>query len=57
MRRAIVQSCNVYFYHLGEQVGIDRIAQLSHDFGLGQVTGIGINTEARGFVPDARAGT
>jgi penicillin-binding protein 2 len=51
MRRAIIQSCNVYFYHLGEQVGIDRIAQLSHDFGLGQVTGIGINTEARGFVP------
>jgi penicillin-binding protein 2 len=51
MRRAILQSCNVYFYHLGEQVGLDRIAQLAHDFGLGQVTGIGINTEARGFVP------
>lgn len=52
MRRALLQSCNVYFYHLGEQVGIDRIAQLSHDFGLGELTGIGINTEARGFVPD-----
>src|SRR6185436_5115505 len=51
MRRALIQSCNVYFYHLGEQVGIDRIAQLAHDFGLGEVTGIGINTEARGFVP------
>jgi penicillin-binding protein 2 len=51
MRRALIQSCNVYFYHLGEQVGIDRIAQLSRDFGLGELTGIGINTEARGFVP------
>jgi penicillin-binding protein 2 len=51
MRKAIIQSCNVYFYHLAEQVGIDRITNLSHDFGLGAVTGIGINTEAQGFVP------
>jgi penicillin-binding protein 2 len=51
MRRAIIQSCNVYFYHLAEQVGIDRIAQLSREFGLGAVTGIGINTEANGSVP------
>jgi penicillin-binding protein 2 len=51
MRKAIIQSCNVYFYHLAEQVGLDRITQLSHDFGLGIVTGIGINTEAQGFVP------
>jgi penicillin-binding protein 2 len=51
MRRAIIQSCNVYFYHLAEVVGIDRIAELSREFGLGAVTGIGINTEASGFVP------
>jgi penicillin-binding protein 2 len=51
MRKALVQSCNVYFYRLAEQVGIDRIAKMSRDFGLGAVTGIGINTEARGFVP------
>jgi penicillin-binding protein 2 len=51
MRKAIVQSCNVYFYRLAEQVGLDRLTRLSRDFGLGAVTGIGINTEARGFVP------
>jgi penicillin-binding protein 2 len=51
MRKALIQSCNVYFYQLAEQVGIDRIARMSADFGLGAVTGIGINTEARGFVP------
>jgi penicillin-binding protein 2 len=51
MRKAIVQSCNVYFYRLAEQVGLDRISKLSSDFGLGAVTGLGINTEARGFVP------
>jgi penicillin-binding protein 2 len=51
MRKAIVQSCNTYFYHLGELVGIDRLTKLSKDFGLGAVTGLGINTEAAGFVP------
>ena len=51
MRKALVQSCNVFFYRLAEQVGLDRLTKLSRDFGLGAVTGIGINTEARGFVP------
>jgi penicillin-binding protein 2 len=51
MRLAIIQSCNVYFYHLAEEVGLDRISKLSHDFGLGALTGIGINSEAQGFVP------
>jgi penicillin-binding protein 2 len=48
---AIVQSCNVYFWKLAEQVGLDRIAQYAHQFGLGEKTGIGINTESAGFIP------
>jgi penicillin-binding protein 2 len=51
MHDALVESCNVYFYRLGEQVGIDRIANYAREFGLGQKTGIGINTEASGFMP------
>jgi len=51
MHEALVRSCNVYFYRLAEQVGIDRIAHYAREFGLGQATGIGINTEASGFVP------
>lgn len=51
MHAALVESCNVYFYRLAEQVGIDRIAHYAEEFGLGQKTGIGINTEASGFVP------
>ena len=51
MRSAIVQSCNVYFYKLAEQVGLDRLGRFSRDFGLGEPTGIGINTEASGFIP------
>jgi penicillin-binding protein 2 len=51
MRKAIIQSCNVYFYHLAEQTGLDRISRVAQDFGLGARTGIGINTEATGFIP------
>jgi len=51
MRSSIIQSCNVYFYRLAEVVGLDRLAKFSRDFGLGAVTGLGINTEASGFVP------
>lgn len=51
MHRAIIQSCNVYFYKLAEQVGLERIGELAADFGLGVVTGVGINTESAGIVP------
>ncbi len=51
MREALVQSCNVYFYRLAEQVGLDRLARVAHDFGLGRRAGVGINTEAAGFIP------
>jgi penicillin-binding protein 2 len=51
MRGAIVQSCNVYFYVLAQQVGLDRLARFAQNFGFGRRTGIGINTEAAGFVP------
>lgn len=51
MREALVQSCNVYFYQLAQQVGQDELAHLAGDFGLGRRTGIGINAEAAGLVP------
>lgn len=51
LRQSLVQSCNVYFYRLAEQVGLDRLARVAGDFGLGRRTGVGINTEASGFIP------
>ena len=51
MHDAIAESCNVYFYKLAEAVGMDRIARIAHDFGLGQKSGLGINPEAAGRVP------
>ncbi len=51
MHDAISESCNVYFFKLAEAVGMDRIAKIASDFGLGQKTGLGINPEAPGRVP------
>ena len=52
MRRAIKESCDVYFYHLGQQLGIERIAHYSRLLGLGSPTGIEISGENGGLVPD-----
>ena len=49
---AIAGSCNVYFYRLGQLIGLDLLAQYGRAFGLGEPTGIGINTETDGFIPD-----
>jgi penicillin-binding protein 2 len=51
LHEAISRSCNVYFFHLAETVGMDRIARIAQAFGLGQKTGLGINPEAPGRIP------
>lgn len=50
--RALVQSCDVYFYKMGERLGIDRIANYSRMFGLGAPTGVELDFERGGLVPD-----
>lgn len=50
MRSSLVQSCNVYFYKLAEAVGLERLNRYARQFGLGARTGVGINSEARGFL-------
>ncbi|MGH7269163.1 MAG: penicillin-binding transpeptidase domain-containing protein, partial [Polyangiaceae bacterium] len=51
LKEAIARSCNVYFFHVAETVGMDRIAQVATSFGLGEKTGLGINPEASGRIP------
>jgi penicillin-binding protein 2 len=51
MHEAIAESCNVYFFKLAESVGMDRIAHIATEFGLGQKTGLGVNPEAAGRIP------
>jgi penicillin-binding protein 2 len=52
MREAIIHSCNVYFYRLGNELGIERISRWARSFGLGQRTGIDLPEEKPGTVPD-----
>lgn len=51
LHEAIVQSCNTYFYTLGDHIQLDSLAKIGIDFGFGVKTGIGINPEARGRMP------
>jgi penicillin-binding protein 2 len=51
LHRAIVESCDVYFYQVGLKVGVDRIAHYAHQFGLGQTTGIALPHEKPGTIP------
>ena len=49
----LVESCDVYFYQMGDRLGVDAIAQYSRKFGLGEPTGLGIGFEERGLIPDS----
>jgi len=51
MSKAIVQSCDVYFYDLALQLKIDRMYEYLARFGLGKTTGIDIRGEAPGLLP------
>lgn len=50
---AIEQSCDVYFYSMARELGIERMGGFLQDFGLGQATGINIGGEQSGVVPSA----
>src|SRR6202035_2424110 len=52
IHEAIAHSCDVFFYHLGQKLGIERIARYARLFGLGSPPGIDIQGEKRGIVPD-----
>lgn len=49
---AIAQSCDVYFYELANELGINRMAVFLRRFGLGNPTGIDVPGEKTGLIPD-----
>ncbi len=51
MNRALVESCDTYFYQLGEKLGVDRISAFSLESGLGRQTGITLPFERSGLIP------
>ena len=54
MVNAIAQSCDVYFYILAQDMGIDEIHRTLTSFGFGAPTGIDIGGEASGLIPSAQ---
>jgi penicillin-binding protein 2 len=52
MNRAIVESSNVYFYSLANEMGVDAMHDFMKPLGFGQITGIDINGEVRGVLPN-----
>lgn len=51
--KAIARSCDVYFYQVGQRLGIDRLAWYAKAFGLGKTTGIELDHEEAGLIPTA----
>jgi penicillin-binding protein 2 len=51
LRQAIERSCNVYFYTVGNMLGIEKIHKWATLFGLGERTGIDLPNELQGLVP------
>ncbi len=51
--QAIAESCDVFFYQVGQAVGVDRLAWYAKAFGLGAPTGIQLANESSGLIPTA----
>jgi len=54
LRTAIAQSCDVFFYSVGNKIGIDKIAEYAELAGLGKKTGLDLPGEKEGLVPSSR---
>jgi len=51
LKRALLRSCDVFFYHVGVELGVDKIANYAKKLGLGKELGVNLNLERPGLVP------
>lgn len=51
LQRAITVSSDTFFYKIGYEMGIDKVAPYLKDFGLGSPTGIDLPNESKGILP------
>lgn len=51
LEKAIVESCDVYFYDLARTLGIDRMHEYLGRFSIGRATGIDLRNESTGLMP------
>lgn len=52
LHKALKESCDVWFYKVAQDVGIDRIAQMARELGLGSSLGLPLENEKSGLIPD-----
>jgi penicillin-binding protein 2 len=55
LHRAMVHSCNIFFYQAGLKIGGATIARYARAFGLGRPTGIDLGTEKAGLIPEPKS--
>jgi len=51
---SLVHSCDVYFYEMGDALGMERLSKAIKNWGFGEQTGINLPPESRGNVPAKR---
>ncbi|MEW6067232.1 MAG: penicillin-binding protein 2 [Nitrospirota bacterium] len=54
LHRAMVESCDAYFYEIGKRLGIDKIYDYAISLGLGKETGVEFPDEQKGFIPNTK---
>ena len=52
LHRALVESCDVYFYKMGQKIGIDTIARYAKSLGFGSKTKLQLGDEKEGLIPN-----
>ena len=56
MHDALVHSCDVYFYEMGDALGMSRLTEEAKMWGFGERTGINLPPESKGLLPKERPG-
>ncbi|WP_319404846.1 penicillin-binding protein 2 [uncultured Desulfosarcina sp.] len=52
--KGLTESCDVFFYQVGLELGVDRLAWYARAFGLGEPTGVDLDHESGGLIPTAQ---
>lgn len=50
-KEAIEQSCDTFFYNVARKLGIEKMSEISHEFGLGESFNLGLIGEKTGLIP------
>ena len=54
VEKAIKESCDTFFYKTALKIGIEKIAEIAEDFGMGEVYGVGLGNEKKGIIPSKK---